>query len=72
MRARKRSLAIGATSVNIEEPFLEALHAIAVERDETIASLVAEAARREKVSLASALRLFVLHHYRTRAVQQLH
>lgn len=73
---RKRSLSIAghATSVSLEDPFWEALQDIAAERGCPLAALVTEvdAARtpadgRAGLNLSSALRVFVLTHYRDRS-----
>lgn len=67
---RKRSLAIAGhrTSVSLEEPFWDALKAIAAGEGRPLASLVAEIdLARGEANLSSALRLRVLAHYRSRA-----
>ena len=64
----KRSVTIRGhrTSVSLERPFFEALQDIAAERDIALAALVAQvdAGRSGEENLSSALRLFVLDHYR--------
>ena len=63
----KRSLEIAGhrTSVSLEEDFWSALREIAAERDVPIRALVAEIdARRGDNNLSSAIRLFVLAHFR--------
>lgn len=67
----KRSVMIAGhrTSVSLEQPFWDALREIADERDASIAGLVAEIdARRAETNLSSAIRLFVLAHYRRAAL----
>lgn len=66
----KRSVLIAGhrTSVSLEEPFWDALKAIAVERGLSINALVAAVDEsRARQNLSSALRLLVLDHYRGRA-----
>ncbi|MCB1548942.1 MAG: ribbon-helix-helix domain-containing protein [Hyphomicrobiaceae bacterium] len=64
----KRSVTIRGhrTSVSLERPFFEALQDIAAERDIALAALVAQvdAGRTGEENLSSALRVFVLDHYR--------
>lgn len=66
----KRSVTIRGhrTSVSLERPFFEALHDIAAERNLPFAALVAhiDAERSNDENLSSALRVFVLDHYRRR------
>jgi predicted DNA-binding ribbon-helix-helix protein len=60
----KRSLTIAGhrTSISLEDPFWEALAAIAARRGVTIPALVAEVdAGRQGSNLSSALRVYVLH-----------
>ena len=67
---RKRSLSIAGhrTSVSLEEPFWTALREIAAQREQPLATLIAEIdLARKDVNLSSALRLHVLAHYRERA-----
>ncbi|MCU0899311.1 MAG: ribbon-helix-helix domain-containing protein [Cypionkella sp.] len=54
------------TSVSLEAPFWEAFRAIAAERGETVNALAArvDAGRAGDEGLASAIRVFVLRHYR--------
>lgn len=63
----KRSIVIAGhkTSVSLEDAFWQALKEIARDRDMTLTELVAavDTVRREG-SLSSALRVFVLDHYR--------
>ena len=69
-KPRKRSLAIAGhrTSISLEEPFWQALHAIAGEKRVPVARLVCEIdAVRGKTSLSSAIRLFVLDSTRRNA-----
>jgi len=65
----KHSLSIAghSTSVSLEEAFWDGLKAIAVQRDLSLAALVAEIdAGRGTANLSSALRVFVLTSFRDR------
>lgn len=68
MRPRKHSLTLKGhrTSVSLEDEFWDAFREIASARDIPLNSLAAEidAARGVDMGLASAIRLFVLRHYR--------
>ena len=70
-RPVKRSLTLRGhrTSVSLEDEFWEGFRAIADERGEPINALAAEidAARGLETGLASAIRIFVLRHFRDRA-----
>ena len=70
-RPVKRSLTLRGhrTSVSLEVQFWDALRAIATERGVAVAALAAEIdeARGDAAGLASAIRVFVLQHYRARA-----
>ncbi len=70
-RPVKRSLTLSGhrTSVSLEDEFWEAFCAIAHERGQPINALAAriDATRSPDTGLASAIRLFVLRHYRDRA-----
>ena len=64
----KRSIAIGGhkTSVTLEEAFWNGLKEIASDRHLTLSDLVtAIDSERLSANLSSAIRLFVLDHYRT-------
>jgi predicted DNA-binding ribbon-helix-helix protein len=64
---QKRSIVIGGhkTSVSLEDAFWESLKEIAAARGTTLSGLVAEVdAQRAHGNLSSAIRLFVLDHYR--------
>jgi predicted DNA-binding ribbon-helix-helix protein len=64
---RKRSLVIAghSTSVSLEEPFWEALRAIASGEGRSVAALVGEVdQQRGAINLSAALRLHALAHYR--------
>jgi len=67
-RPVKRSLTLHGhrTSVSLEEPFWDAFRAIADKRSVTLNQLAAEIddARAGDEGLASAIRVFVLHHIR--------
>jgi predicted DNA-binding ribbon-helix-helix protein len=56
------------TSVSLEEPFWDAFHAIATERGIPLNQLATEIdeARNGNEGLASAIRVSILHHYRSR------
>jgi predicted DNA-binding ribbon-helix-helix protein len=64
----KRSILIGGhkTSVSLEEPFWTELKKIAHTRQMTLSELVTgiDDTRDEQSNLSSAIRLFVLHHFR--------
>ncbi|WP_339107188.1 ribbon-helix-helix domain-containing protein [Thioclava sp. GXIMD4216] len=70
-RPRKHSLTLGRhrTSVTLEEEFWQAFRDIARDRDQGINALAAEidVARGMEMGLATAIRLFVLRHYRAQA-----
>lgn len=60
----KRSIAIAGhrTSVSIEEPFWEALKALAASQGRTVTDLIAEIdSGRGEANLSSAIRVFVLN-----------
>jgi len=64
----KRSVVIGGhkTSVSLEEPFWTDLKQIAHAQRVTLSALVAQIDdTREQSNLSSAIRLFVLHHFRS-------
>jgi predicted DNA-binding ribbon-helix-helix protein len=67
-RPAKHSLTLRGhrTSVSLEEEFWQAFRAIAAERGLTLNQLAVEVdeARAGDVGLASAIRVFVLRHYR--------
>ncbi|WP_431300302.1 ribbon-helix-helix domain-containing protein [Tabrizicola sp. BL-A-41-H6] len=70
-RPVKRSLTLNGhrTSVSLEDPFWTAFRDIAAARGQPLNDLAAEidAARTRDEGLASAIRVFVLHHYRAAA-----
>ena len=70
-RPVKRSLTLKGhrTSVSLEDPFWQAFREIAAEQNRPINDLAAEidAARDLDTGLATAIRLFVLAHYRERS-----
>ncbi len=70
-RPVKRSLTLRGhrTSVSLEEEFWRAFREIAAERGQSVNGLAAEidAARGLETGLASAIRVFVLEHYRAEA-----
>jgi predicted DNA-binding ribbon-helix-helix protein len=64
----KRSIVVGGhkTSVSLEEPFWKGLKEIAANRDLTLSEMVSSIdSGRAHGNLSSAIRLFVLDHYRT-------
>jgi len=67
----KRSIVIAGhkTSVSLEDAFWKGLKEIADERDMTLSELVASIdTDRRHGNLSSAIRLFVLDHYRSQSV----
>ena len=67
----KRSVMIAGhrTSVSLEAPFWGALREIAEEKELSIARLIADIdSQRNDSNLSSAIRLFVLAHYRQAAL----
>lgn len=69
-RPRKRSLTLRghATSVSLEDPFWSAFRDIAAARGVSVSALAAEidAQRGLDAGLASAIRVYVLEHFRGR------
>ena len=69
----KRSIVIAGhkTSVSLEDEFWKALKEIATVRDATLSELVAtiDGGRREG-NLSSAIRIFVLNHYRMQMLNE--
>ncbi len=72
-RPKKRSLTLKGhrTSVSLEDDFWAAFQEIAAERRQAVNALAAEIdeTRGNQMGLASALRLFILRHYRERAAK---
>src|SRR5258707_9769538 len=67
----KRSIVVGGhkTSVSLEEAFWNSMKEISHERSVTLSELVGEIdTARQQGNLSSAIRLFVLDHFRTLAV----
>jgi predicted DNA-binding ribbon-helix-helix protein len=67
----KRSIVVGGhkTSVSLEEAFWNSMKDISRERAVTLSELVGEIdTARQQGNLSSAIRLFVLDHFRNRAV----
>jgi predicted DNA-binding ribbon-helix-helix protein len=67
----KRSIVVGGhkTSVSLEEAFWNSMKEISAERSVALSELVGEIDRnRQQGNLSSAIRLFVLDHFKTRAV----
>ena len=70
-RAVKRSVTIAGhrTSVTLEQPFWDALHAAATKQNRSLSALIAQIdAARSTNNLSSALRLYVLHDLKTAAI----
>lgn len=67
--SRKRSVVIAGhkTSVSLEPEFWEALKEIAAIRKISVNQIVRDVDSNHEGNLSSAIRLFVLHHYRTLA-----
>jgi predicted DNA-binding ribbon-helix-helix protein len=68
---KKRSIVIGRhkTSISLEDDFWTSLQQIARGRQVTRSDLIASLdAARENSNLSSAIRVFILDHYRTMAV----
>jgi predicted DNA-binding ribbon-helix-helix protein len=67
----KRSIVIGGhkTSISLEDPFWQALQRIAHGRETSVSRLISEIdkARDEGGNLSSAIRVFILEHYLSRA-----
>lgn len=66
----KRSIVVAGhrTSISLEDAFWKSLKEIASERDTTLSSLVETIdSGRGEANLSSAIRLFVLDHYRASA-----
>ena len=66
----KRSIVVGGhkTSVSLEEAFWSGMKDIAGERGNTLSVLVSEIdGNRQQGNLSSAIRLFVLDHFKDRA-----
>ena len=71
----KRSIVIAGhkTSVSLEDEFWKGLKEIAGERDVTLSDMVASIdTDRRHGNLSSAIRLFVLDHYRKQLVADVH
>jgi predicted DNA-binding ribbon-helix-helix protein len=69
----KRSVVVAGhrTSISLEDAFWKALKEIAKQRDITLSRLVETIdSKRGDANLSSAIRLFVLDHYRTSAPAQ--
>jgi predicted DNA-binding ribbon-helix-helix protein len=66
---RKRSVTIAGhrTSVSLEDSFWDALRDIAAEQGRSLHSLIREIDERRTATLSSAIRTYVLAHYRARA-----
>ncbi len=70
---KHRSITIAGrkTGVSMEDEFWNGLREIAHSRDRTLYDLIADInAKRRSTNLSSALRLFVLQHYRDQLAQQ--
>jgi predicted DNA-binding ribbon-helix-helix protein len=67
----KRSIVVAAhkTSVSLEEAFWNGMKEISALRNMTLSELVGEIdGNRQRGNLSSAIRLFVLHYFKNRAV----
>ena len=67
----KRSIVVGGhkTSVSLEEAFWNSMKEIPGQRDMTLAELASEIdSNRQQGNLSSAIRLFVLDYFQTRAM----
>ena len=67
----KRSIIVGGhkTSVSLEEAFWNGVKEISGQRDMTLSELVGEIdSNRQQGNLSSAIRLFVLDYFRSRAM----
>jgi predicted DNA-binding ribbon-helix-helix protein len=66
---RKRSVTIAGhrTSISLEDGFWDALRDIAAEQKRSLQSLIREIDERRAATLSSAIRTYVLAHYRARA-----
>jgi predicted DNA-binding ribbon-helix-helix protein len=72
-RVLKRSIAMTGrkTSVSLESEFWQALREIAIGRQKPLSHLVAEiGAAQTHRNLSSALRIFIVEHYRAEALRQ--
>jgi predicted DNA-binding ribbon-helix-helix protein len=68
----KRSIVVAGhkTSVSLEQAFWDGMKEIAAQRELTVSDLVGRIdTSRSQGNLSSAIRLFVLDHYRARAAQ---
>jgi predicted DNA-binding ribbon-helix-helix protein len=73
-RIAKRSVLIAGhkTSVSLEDAFWKALHEIAADRDTSLTDLLASIdGQREHDNMSSAIRLFILDHYRKRLAEEI-
>ena len=70
MKPEKRSFSIAGhrTSISLEAPFWEALQVLSAEAGLSLAQLVATIdGQRGRTNLSSAVRVYILDHYRSRA-----
>jgi predicted DNA-binding ribbon-helix-helix protein len=73
-RIAKRSVLIAGhkTSVSLEDAFWKALQEIAVDRGASLTELLASIdGQREHDNMSSAIRLFILDHYRKRLAEEI-
>ncbi|MGI9381964.1 MAG: ribbon-helix-helix domain-containing protein [Methyloligellaceae bacterium] len=71
-RARKRSLTIAGhrTSISLEDGFWSALKEVAKAQDRSVTEVVSEIdAGRDGIGLSGAIRIYLLEHYRQRALR---
>lgn len=69
-RPKKRSLSIRGhrTSITLEDAFWKALHDLALEKQESVPTLIARIDdARGKSTLSAAIRVYLLDHYRAAA-----
>ena len=67
---QKRSITVAGhrTSITLESDFWESLKDIAKERGQSVNVLIAELDAAQPENLSSALRVFVLNHYKKKSV----
>jgi predicted DNA-binding ribbon-helix-helix protein len=69
---KKRSIVVAnhKTSISLEEPFWIGVNEIARSRGNTLSELISEIeSRREHANLSSAIRMFVLEHFKARSTR---
>lgn len=70
MTSQKRSITVAGhrTSVTLEEPFWDSLKEIADGRRQSVNALIAEIDRSQPENLSSAIRVFILGHYKVKSL----